>query len=183
MKEKLERVRNYLSNDLNYIETVSINKKETLYDLLECWMKLTKKETIGDLNKYNRNTTRIKVKIGSKDYKINSFLCDYSVSAPPINVEGHTFIKKFLGTKINSEYITLENWMNTYVPNEKDMILQMDIEGSEYDVLLDVQNNLLDKFRIIIIEFHHFSQILTPLGFKMMNLVFDKLLKIIFCFC
>ena len=78
MKEKLERVRNYLSSDLNYIETVSvnnvvsINKKETLYDLLECWMKFTKKETIGDLNKYNRNTTRIKVKIGSKEYKINS---------------------------------------------------------------------------------------------------------------
>ena len=78
MKEKLERVRNYLSSDLNYIETVSvnnivsINKKETLYDLLECWMKFSKKETIGDLNKYNRNTTRIKVKIGSKEYKINS---------------------------------------------------------------------------------------------------------------
>ena len=78
MKEKLERVRNYLSSDLNYIETVSvnnvvsINKKETLYDLLECWVKFTKKETIGDLNKYNRNTTRIKVKIGSKEYKINS---------------------------------------------------------------------------------------------------------------
>ena len=78
MKEKLESVRNYLSSDLNYIETVStnntvsINNKETLYDLLECWMKFTKKETIGDLNKYNRNTTRIKVKIGSKDYKINS---------------------------------------------------------------------------------------------------------------
>ena len=78
MKEKLERVRNYLSSDLNYIETVStnntgsINNKETLYDLLDCWMKLTKKETIGDLNKYNRNTTRIKVKIGSKEYKINS---------------------------------------------------------------------------------------------------------------
>ena len=69
MKEKLERVRNYLSSDLNYIETVStnntvsINNKETLYDLLDCWMKFTKKETIGDLNKYNRNTTRIKVKI------------------------------------------------------------------------------------------------------------------------
>lgn len=71
-------MRNYLSNDLNYIETVSvnnivsINNKETLYDLLDCWMKLTKKETIGDLNKYNGNTKRIKVKIGSKDYKINS---------------------------------------------------------------------------------------------------------------
>ena len=78
MKEKLERVRNYLSSDLNYIETVStnntvsINNKETLYDLLDCWMKFTKKETIGDLNKYNRNTTRIKIKIGSKEYKINS---------------------------------------------------------------------------------------------------------------
>ena len=67
MKEKLERVRNYLSNDLNYIETVSINIKETLYDLLDCWMKLTKKETIGDLNKYNRNTTRIRVTIGGKE--------------------------------------------------------------------------------------------------------------------
>ena len=78
MKEKLERVRNYLSSDLNYIETVStnntvsINNKETLYDLLDCWMKLTKKETIGDLNKYNRNTTRIRVTIGGKVYKINS---------------------------------------------------------------------------------------------------------------
>ena len=72
MKEKLERVRNYLSSDLNYIETVSINNKETLYDLLDCWMKLTKKETTGDLEKHNRNTQRIRVSIGGKDYKINS---------------------------------------------------------------------------------------------------------------
>ena len=113
----------------------------------------------------------------TKDYKINCFLCDYSVLAPPHDVEGHTFIKKFLGIKMDSQNVTLLNWINTYAPKEKNMILQMDIEGSEYDVLLDVQNNVLDKFRIIIIEFHHFSQILTPLGFKMLNLEFDKLLK------
>ena len=98
MKKKLERVRNYLSNDLNYIETVSvnnivsINNKETLYDLLYCWMKLTKKETIGDLNKYNGNTTRIKVKIGSKDYKINS----------DTTKEG---VEEFLKNKLNPRYL------------------------------------------------------------------------------
>ena len=112
MKEKLERVRNYLSSDLNYIETVStnntvsINNKETLYDLLDCWMKFTKKETIGDLNKYNRNTTRIKVKIGSKEDKINS----------DTTKEG---IEEFLENKENNwSLINNENGVKNKITND-----------------------------------------------------------------
>lgn len=113
----------------------------------------------------------------SKIYNIDCFLCDYSIAAPPFKVNRHFFIKKFLGNESNSKTITLENWIEQNVSNPQNMILQMDIEGCEYDVLMDVKESTLEQFRIIVIEFHHFSQILSPLGFKLINFVFDKILK------
>ena len=51
----------------------------------------------------------------------------------------------------------------------------MDIEGFEYDVLIETPREVLKKFRIILIEFHKFNQIFSQYGFKMIKSIFDKL--------
>jgi hypothetical protein len=57
------------------------------------------------------------------------------------------------------------------------MILQMDIEGFEYEVLLNVPDDLLNQFRIIVIEFHELELLFEPYAFRLYKMCFDKLLR------
>ena len=50
-----------------------------------------------------------------------------------------------------------------------DAILQMDIEGNEYEVLLDFEEVLMKRFRILVIEFHQFYDLTTPFGHKIIQ--------------
>ena len=73
--------------------------------------------------------------------------------------------------------MTLDDWVKRKAPKNGDLILQMDIEGAEYCVLLDSDNELLKRFRILIIEFHNFEGLLYSRNFELINIVFQKLLK------
>ena len=53
----------------------------------------------------------------------------------------------------------------------------MDIEGAEYQVLLDLEKSLLKKFRILIVEFHSLNNLLHPDGFRQIKAVFEKILE------
>jgi hypothetical protein len=108
---------------------------------------------------------------------IKSFLADYSVESPPSSNPLWDFEKKYLGTSNDEVYMTLEKWIETKAEsNSNDMILQMDIEGSEYEVLFDTSKATLNKFRIIVVEFHELYKLLNPFGFKIIKACFDKLL-------
>lgn len=109
-----------------------------------------------------------------ENYGIKSYLCDYSVSKPPVQCSGFSFTKKFLNSYNSGNFMTLECWMNELIIDDE-MILQMDIEGFEYEVLTHTNINYLKKFRIIIVEFHHFHSILNEYGFRMISSIFDKL--------
>ena len=61
--------------------------------------------------------------------------------------------------------------------NVADNILQMDIEGSEYSVILDTPIETLKKFRIILIEFHDFDLLFSKFGFDIIESCFNKLLR------
>lgn len=111
-----------------------------------------------------------------KTFNIHSYLSDYSVDKPGVACEGFKFQKKFLDSKTNAVNDTLSDWI-TKEKNDDDMILQMDIEGFEYDVLIETSCEILKKFRIIVIEFHQFDQIFSQYGFKMIKSIFDKLNK------
>jgi hypothetical protein len=108
-------------------------------------------------------------------YNIKSFLVDGTVK---YNGK-HDFIKKNLNCFSNKKNITLENWVNKKIYNNRNnkLLLQMDIEGSEIEVLNNISNDLLNRFKIIIVEFHHFEQIFTSVGLKIYNTLFDKILK------
>lgn len=109
---------------------------------------------------------------------IKSFMADGSVDVPALNNPLFDFEKRYLGAMNDTDLMTLEKWMDDKVePDEKDMILQMDIEGSEYDVLVATPASVLSRFRIIIIEFHGLDNLLNKHGYKLINLCFDKLLE------
>lgn len=111
------------------------------------------------------------------DYSIKSYLCDYSVEGPPVDSEGFEFIKKYLGSHEDEINMTLENWVNSIKGNEQDYLLQMDIEGGEYDVITYTDKDFFKKFRIVIIEFHDLNMLFTTVGFRSIVSVFDKLLE------
>lgn len=112
------------------------------------------------------------------DRGIKSFLADYSVDTPPITRPEFTFDKKFLGSTNNEMYFTLASWKDKYLKNYAgDLILQMDIEGYEYQVILSTPDELLSQFRILVIEFHSLQRLFDPFGFELISSCFEKLLE------
>ena len=93
---------------------------------------------------------------------IPSFMADASVTHPPLDVPGAQFVPKFLGNKDEGEVMTLATWVGQTDPDpEADLLLQIDIEGAEYVTLGATPRDLLRRFRMIVIEWHHLPSILT----------------------
>ncbi|TQI71551.1 methyltransferase FkbM-like protein [Gramella sp. Hel_I_59] len=106
------------------------------------------------------------------------FMADGSVEKPVITDDSFHFVKKFIGKNTRGEFLRMEDWIGlTEVNLNKDLILQMDIEGHEYDVILDTPQEILAKCRMIIIEFHMLTSMEYPYYFQRIKKIFDKLLK------
>ena len=108
---------------------------------------------------------------------INCYLADYSVDSAPVTDPLISFEKKFLGGTNSSKYMTLSSWIDrTSKLQDNDLLLQMDIEGAEYNVLVDTSTEVLQRFRILVIEFHSMEALFTPMGFRLIDAVFTKVL-------
>lgn len=105
------------------------------------------------------------------------YLLDASVAAPPIEHPLIDFEPKFLAAHTDGDaLITLDDWVARKTPGATgDLILQMDIEGAEWPVLLNASESVLSAFRILVIEFHWGERIFDPFGFKIISGVFDRL--------
>lgn len=108
---------------------------------------------------------------------ITSYLADYSIDNPPASLSKFVFDKVFLNAKDQGHFITLETWIQKYISDqyENDLLLQMDIEGSEYAVLEQTPNHILSRFRIMVIEFHDLFNLFDPIKFRYYERVFTKL--------
>lgn len=105
------------------------------------------------------------------------FLADASVPEEPVKHENIFFDPLFLGAVSDSKrFISLEDWVDRKSFEKGDLILQMDIEGAEYDVLRSAPPELLKRFRLIAIELHNFEFILTN---NSSALSFEGFLKIL----
>ena len=114
----------------------------------------------------------------SKSYGIKSFMADASVSGPPTDDKNFSFIKKFIGNRTNKNFITLKDWIDTcLIDDERELILQMDIEGGEYDVLTIESDSTLKKFSIMIIEFHAMNNIFDKVFLKTLTSIFEKIYR------
>ena len=106
------------------------------------------------------------------------FLADRSVENPPESHRLFEFTNKFVGVTTSEEFMTLDQWVNASLPGSQDeLMLQMDIEGAEYEVLLGVSDQLLKRFRIIIVEFHHLYLLWNNPWFDLVTRAFEKLLQ------
>jgi hypothetical protein len=105
------------------------------------------------------------------------FLADYSVDGPAVPHPRFVFDKRFVGCVTDQRFITLDDWHAAKVgANDSDLLLQMDIEGAEYETLLAASPSLLGRFRIMIIEFHWLPQLWNQPFFSVVEPVFRKLL-------
>ena len=108
-----------------------------------------------------------------EQYNIKSHLVDYSVDSLPEEIEHLSFDRYLLSNQDKNEFITLPTWMRNK-HEVGDFILQMDIDGSEFDVINSTPINILSKFRILVIEFH-----LDNIDIKDPSIM-NKIIK---CFC
>jgi hypothetical protein len=107
---------------------------------------------------------------------IPCYLADASVAGPPIPDMLVHFDKKFLGVVNDDTTTTLDEWVKACAPNG-DLILQMDIEGAEWPVFLNVSDEVLKRFRIIVVELHSLERLIDKMGFELMFAALDRLLR------
>jgi hypothetical protein len=103
-------------------------------------------------------------------------MADLSVDGPPVPHPLFGFEKKFLGTVDDDRFTRLQSWMTRHEPAGGDLLLQMDIEGAEYAVLLDTPAEVLRRFRIVVLELHAFDQIFVASAFEFYMQAMGKLL-------
>ncbi len=107
---------------------------------------------------------------------IRSFMIDGSIQALPKANPLFHFQPLFLGVCDAPGHISLTNWIKDSVSTTDDLILQMDIEGSEYGVILNTDKAVLEMFRILVIEFHNLDWVFSQLGCDILTAVLQRLL-------
>lgn len=114
------------------------------------------------------------------DRGIRVFMADYSVSEPKLDSTKYSFsfLKKFIGSYSDEKFVSINEWMYSNLQEEDgDVILQMDIEGSEYQSLLNISDHLLRKCRLIIVEFHHLESLWSPHFYQIFEATVTRLLQ------
>jgi hypothetical protein len=75
---------------------------------------------------------------------------------PGLMPGGQDFSELYLAGHTEDNRISLNDWVENRAPEaaSDSLILQMDIEGSEFEVLEAASDRTLRKFRIIVVELH-----------------------------
>lgn len=120
--------------------------------------------------------SRFELELAEKGIEI--FMADFSIDKPSILHPRFHFIKKYIGSDDLGNFLSLNSWIdqNLLKNDTSDLILQMDIEGFEYETILSLSRQILDRFRIIVIELHDLNRISDRYFFNLINRFFTKLL-------
>lgn len=112
------------------------------------------------------------------DRGVDVYMADASVDGPPIANSRFHFSKKFIDVFDDPTNIRLDSLCAKILPKDQgDLILQMDIEGAEHRVLLDVSDELMQRFRIILVELHQLDRLFSNFGFEPIKATLEKLLR------
>ena len=125
---------------------------------------------IGDISDFEFHCANLGMEV---------YMADASVSAPALIHPKFHFQQRFIGNKKNdSRYISIHEWLNANnIGDNEELLLQMDIEGDEFDAINQTHLKTLSRFRILIIEFHELQKLFEDKYFKKANLAFKKILK------
>ncbi len=114
------------------------------------------------------------------DTGMKVFLADASVDKPAEGHELFCFTKKFIGGTQSDNFMTLDDWVTSSTKDTaSDLMLQIDIEGGEYEVFQSASESLMQRFRIIVAEFHYLDQLLNVSSdeYKEIIFVFNRILR------
>lgn len=114
----------------------------------------------------------------TEKHGIKCFMADASVDVSPVHNAMFEFDSRFLGAKNDGDTITLRKWLQAKVPaDEAELILQMDIEGAEFEVLIESSIECLRRFRVMVIEFHGLQSLFYRTSLPHLRAIFQKLLQ------
>lgn len=112
------------------------------------------------------------------DRGMDVFLADRSVEGPAENHERFHFTRKYIGVTTNDDFMTMDDWVASSLPGSTvDLMLQIDIEGYEYETFLAMSDGLMRRFRVIVAEFHDLDQLWNLPFFRIASRAFEKILQ------
>ena len=114
-------------------------------------------------------------------YNAIARLYDHTIDSAPLKKDFLYFKKEGVGPKKAHDRNTIENHINENDDHGKRLILQMDVDGAEWDTLLATPNSVLALFDQIVIEVHglatDFSATLN--GGEVHQVSIDKKIKVL----
>ncbi|QGY05517.1 hypothetical protein MMSR116_29210 [Methylobacterium mesophilicum SR1.6/6] len=122
----------------------------------------------------------------SKTYEIRTHMCDFSSDLNKFKtplIEGmQTFDKLWLEPEAGEHAISLRDLIQKYDRSKNDLMLQMDIEGAEYRNIIALDDDSLQRFRIIVIELHDLDKIADKSIFiNILQPFFEKISRYFTC--
>jgi len=101
-------------------------------------------------------------------YQITSYICDSLIKKPNDLSEMQVFKDAWLGPSTGGNFISFADWIHESidVSRGEDLLLQIDIEGAEYLALLALPDDMLLKFRVIIMEGHSLDALMNRFSFE-----------------
>ena len=96
------------------------------------------------------------------DKGVPCILIDGTVEEPAHAHSRFSFLKKMLAAHPSGQdSISLDEAVKLLGPKVSNLVLQMDIEGAEWEVLRHISPATLEKFKILVVEFHEFDRRIT----------------------
>lgn len=112
------------------------------------------------------------------DRGMKVFLADKTVAGPAESHPLFHFTRKHVGATTDDGVMTMADWVRQSVGDStSDLLLQMDIEGAEYETLLATPDELLRRFRVVVIEFHWLDHLWSKPFFNVASSAIRKLLQ------
>ena len=111
-------------------------------------------------------------------WQIKSFICDSIEEKPDDLSEFQDFTNAWVGPFTDGEkLISLAQWVEEKSKSNGDLILQMDIEGAEFQTLMAPSTELMKRFRIIVVELHFLEALKNCWAFEQIySPFFEKIL-------
>ena len=123
---------------------------------------------IGDNIQFEKNLSK---------YNIKSFGIDHTIQDLPEKVTNYSFLRKKISSFNDNNNITFERWVKNQNIIDDNLICQIDIEGDEYNLVLDTSNEVFKKFKVLVIEFHNLHKINDEIVYNFYINVFKKILE------
>jgi len=124
---------------------------------------------VGYMSKFEKDCANRGMKV---------FMADKTVEQSAETDRLFHFTKKNVGVTTSDDMMTIDDWVSSSLPNtQSDLLLQIDIEGAEYEVILGMSDSLMKRCRIIVVEFHGLENLLSQPFFQIASRAFDKILQ------